>query len=156
MRLRSQLKSAGWDMTPMIDVVFLLIVFFTLVLNFAVADQNDRIKLPVSELAQPPEQPPTEPITLHVLANGSIIYNGEELPLAKLKESIDHQLRILKFMNTPMEKATVIIRADAQCKSGHVFDVMELCNNANLTRIVLRTKQKEGEEGKNLTKNGLE
>ena len=130
-------------MTPMIDVVFLLMVFFTLVLNFAAADQNERIKLPVSELAQPPDKPPTEPVTLHVLADGKVIYNGKDHTLAELKEPVEYHLRVLKYLNVPLEKVTVIIRADAFCKSGQVFDVMELCSDSQLTRFVLRTQQQE-------------
>ena len=130
-------------MTPMIDMVFLLIVFFTLVINFAAADQNERVKLPISELAQPPECPPTEPITLHVLINGNVIYNGNELPLTKLKEAMIPQLRFLKYMNISMKNITVIIRADALCASGQVFDVMELCRESELAKIVLRTRQKK-------------
>jgi biopolymer transport protein ExbD len=127
----------------MIDVVFLLIVFFTLVINFAAADQDERIKLPISELAQPPELPPTEPITLHVLPNGNVIYNGNEQPLNKLKEAMVHQLRVLKYMNTPLENVTVIVRADAQCEIGQVLNVIELCQAVHLSRFVLRTQQKE-------------
>jgi biopolymer transport protein ExbD len=130
-------------MTPMIDMVFLLIVFFTLVLNFAAADQNERIKLPVSELAQPPESPPTEPITLHVLADGNVIYNGNEHTFQALKKPLDHHLLVLKYLSIPMDKVTVIIRADAQCESGRVLDVIELCKDSNLTRLALRTKQVE-------------
>ena len=143
MRIRSKLKSAEMDLTPTVDVVFLLIVFFTLVINFAVADQNERIRLPISELAQPPELPPTEPITLHILADGNIIYNGIEYSLQELQSPIDMHLRFLRFMTIPMERVTVIIRADAQCNTGHVLDVIELCQNSNLSRFVLRTKQKE-------------
>ena len=143
MSIRSRLKSAELDMTSMIDIVFLLIVFFTLVLNFAAADQNERIKLPVSELAQPPDAPPTEPMTLHVLADGKIIYNGNEHTLAELKKPVEHHLLVLTFMNIPLEKVTVIIRADALCASGQVLDVIELCKGFQLTRFVLRTKPKE-------------
>jgi len=143
MPIRSKPERAEWDMTPMIDLVFLLIVFFTLVLNFAAADQNDRVKLPISELAQPPDLPPTEPITLHILSNGNIIYNEIELSLPELKKPIEHQLRFLKHMNIPLDTVTVIIRADAHCKSGQVFDVIEFCKDSNLPRFVLRTKQKE-------------
>jgi biopolymer transport protein ExbD len=127
----------------MIDLVFLLIVFFTLVLNFAAADQNERIKLPVSELAQPPELPPTEPITLHILPDGNVIYNGIEQPIQELKASLGHPLRFLKNMNIPLETVTVIIRADALCESGRVLDVVELCREVNLHRVVFRTRQKE-------------
>ena len=130
-------------MTPMIDVVFLLIVFFTLVINFAAADQNERIKLPISELAQPPELPPTEPITLHVLSKGNVIYDGREHTLPELKDILDFQLRFLKLMHIPIEKVTVIVRADAACESGQVLDVIELCQGFKLTRFVLRAKQRE-------------
>src|SRR5215469_12782606 len=116
MRFRLKLKIQGreLDMTPMIDVVFLLIVFFTLVINFTAADQNERIKLPISELAQPPEQPPTEPVTLHILANGDIIYDGKDRSLQELQKPLAHHLRVLKFLNVPADKVTVIIRADAR------------------------------------------
>ena len=138
-------------MTPMIDMVFLLIVFFTLVLNFAAADQNERIKLPISELAMP--LPPTESITLHVLSNGHILYNEVEYSFRELEQkeghgTIKHYLRTLKHMNAPVDengcfKITVIIRADAQCASGHVLDVVEWCRDSNLSRLVFRTKQQE-------------
>ena len=130
-------------MTPMIDMVFLLIVFFTLVLNFASADQNERVKLPVSELAQPPDKPSTEPITLHILADGIVIYNGIDYPLGGLRQPLEHQLRIRKFLNLPLNRVTVIIRADARCESRHVLDVIELCQSLDLSQFVLRTKQQE-------------
>jgi len=133
-------------MTPMIDVVFLLIVFFTLVFNFTAADQNERIKLPVSELAQPPDVPPTEPVTLHVLANGEVIYDGVDYTLRGL-QNVDGKfaqyIRFLHFMNVPLQEVTVIIRADAQCKTGHVFDVQELCQGLGLEKFILRTRQQE-------------
>jgi biopolymer transport protein ExbD len=143
MRIRSKLKSAELDLTPMIDVVFLLIVFFTLVINFTAADQDERIKLPVSELAQPPEKPPTEQITLHVLTTGNIIYGGKEYALTGLQKEIEHRLWVLKIMNVSPDKVTVIVRADAQCESGQVLNVVELCQKLNLVQFVLRTKQRK-------------
>ena len=128
----------------MIDVVFLLIVFFTLVINFAAADQNERIKLPVSELAQPLEMPPTGPLVLHILADGNIIYDGIEYTLQVLQhDPLDYRLRVLRHLNIPLDTVTVIIRADAMSESGQVLDVIELCQSVGLTRFVLRTKQKE-------------
>ena len=130
-------------MTPMIDVVFLLIVFFTLVINFTAADQDERIKLPISELAQPPEQPPTAPITLHILENGDVIYDGIDRSLRTLQDPLRHHVSVLKFLNVPANTVTVIIRGDAQCESGKIFDVMELCRGLGLEKFVLRTRQQE-------------
>ena len=44
-------------MTPMIDMTFNLIAFFMLLINFSQSEQNDRVILPVSELAKPAEVP---------------------------------------------------------------------------------------------------
>ena len=68
------------DMTPMIDIVFQLIAFFMLVINFTKVDQNELIRLPASELAKPPEAPPESPITLQLTSRGSVIFGGEETP----------------------------------------------------------------------------
>jgi biopolymer transport protein ExbD len=130
----------------MIDVVFLLIVFFTLIINFTAADQNERIKLPISELVQPPEQPPTDPVTLHVLAGGDVIYDGTDYSLQGLNDPqglFAHHLRFLTFMNILLKDVTIIIRADAQCPTGQVLDVIELCQGFGLEKFVLRTRQQE-------------
>ena len=50
-------KMAEGDLTAMIDMVFQLIIFFMVLINFSQDDQNDKIKLPSSELAKPPEAP---------------------------------------------------------------------------------------------------
>ena len=57
-----KLAPANPNMTPMIDVVFLLISFFTLVMNFSQAELNEEVVLPNSELAQPPDAAPPEMI----------------------------------------------------------------------------------------------
>ena len=142
-RFKLKIKDIELDMTPMIDVVFLLIVFFTLAINFTAADQNERIKLPVSELAQPPEASPAKPVTLHILPNGRIIYDETDRALHELQAPLNFHLRVLHNMDVPTESVTVIIRADAQCESGHVLDVVELCQRLGLERFVLRARQQE-------------
>ena len=47
------------DLTPMIDVVFQLIAFFMLIINFSEVVKSEEIQLPLSELAKPPEEPDT-------------------------------------------------------------------------------------------------
>ena len=45
------------DMTPMIDMTFQLITFFVFTLNFSTAVQDDRVQLPMSQLAKPYTNP---------------------------------------------------------------------------------------------------
>jgi len=60
-------KAADGDMTAMIDMVFQLIIFFMVLINFSQDDQNDKIKLPSSELAKPAEAPLKFPILVQDL-----------------------------------------------------------------------------------------
>ena len=69
------------NMTSMIDVVFLLISFFTLVMNFSQAEQHEEIALPKSELAQPPETAPPEMITLQILPDQTIVVGSRRCVL---------------------------------------------------------------------------
>ncbi len=127
----------------MIDITFLLIAFFMILINFSEADQNERIKLPVSELAQPPEMPPAEPIVLQILDSGKIIYNNVDYDLAGLKGRLDFHKRFLAMMDTPIKDVTVIVRADSRSQTGGVRDVIELCQDLGLENFNLRAKQGE-------------
>ena len=64
------------DMTPMIDCVFLLMIFFVLVIDLSQKNLEDLI-LPRAEFQEPDDQPPENRPILNVLQNGSVIYNGE-------------------------------------------------------------------------------
>ena len=70
------------DMTPMIDMTFQLITFFMFVMNFSEAEQDDRVQLPMSQLAKPSEGTIETPITLQLTNSGSVIYAGSSSPSA--------------------------------------------------------------------------
>ncbi|MFM2093903.1 MAG: hypothetical protein RIS70_1027, partial [Planctomycetota bacterium] len=68
------------DFTPMIDMVFQLIAFFMVLLNFAEADVNEEVTLPQSILARPQDGPVEKPITLHLKTDGGVIIGAETVP----------------------------------------------------------------------------
>ena len=72
--MRVRKRSSGGilegDLTPMIDMTFQLIAFFMVLINFSQTEQNERIQLPESELAKPPDSPLESPITLHLTTEG--------------------------------------------------------------------------------------
>lgn len=143
MKFQSKAEKKELDMTAMIDITFLLIAFFMILINFSEADQNERIKLPVSELAKPPEMPPVEPIVLQILESGLTIYNNVDYDLPGLTAQLDFHKRFLAMMDIPIKEATVIIRADAHSAAGRVQDVIELCQELGLENFKLRAKQSE-------------
>ena len=76
---------AEGDLTPMIDMVFQLIAFFMVLINFAQTESNDRVKLPSSQLVKPPEVPLEFPIILHVAQDGEIILGGDDYTAETLR-----------------------------------------------------------------------
>ncbi len=132
------------DMTPMIDVTFQLIAFFMFVLNFSEVDQDQRINLPASELARPPDVAYEQPITIQLTKNQSIIFAGDELSSAGLKSALLREAQIIKA--SPKKKVsdvTVIIRADKRAKTGKVQEIIQLCQQAEFDTFALRGKQSD-------------
>lgn len=129
------------DSTSMIDMVFQLVAFFMVLINFNEADQNERIKLPGSELARPPDGAIPHAITLHVTRDGTVIYGGDEVQPSQLKRFLQSELNVLEFQNKKPGDATVVIRGDSDAKTGKVQEVIQECQRNKFDRFALRAKE---------------
>ncbi len=146
MRLREkkQAEAVEGDMTPMIDMTFQLIAFFMVLINFTDADQNQRIRLPSSELAKPADSPLETPITLQLTSKGTVLFSAEEVPVEGLKPLLLRERQILAAIpGKSVGKATIIIRADREAKTGLVQKVIKACQESGFERFALRAKQQE-------------
>lgn len=146
MRLTKPHKTvtAEMDMTPMIDVTFQLIAFFMFVLNFSEVDQDQRINLPSSQLARPPDVAYDEPLTLQLTSQNTIILAGEELTVGELKASLLREAQIVRAHPTKkVEDVTVVIRADRQAKTGQVQELIKICQEAEFDTFALRGRQSD-------------
>ncbi|HJQ81343.1 MAG TPA: biopolymer transporter ExbD [Lacipirellulaceae bacterium] len=141
---KHSIAQAEMDMTPMIDVTFQLIAFFMFVLNFSEVDQDQRINLPLSELARPPEVAYEEPITLQLTSNETIIFAGDELTRDGLKSALLREAQIIKaHPEKKVEDVTVIIRADRLAETGKVQELIHLAQEAEFDTFALRGKQSD-------------
>lgn len=149
-RVVSKLKNNEVNMTSMIDVVFLLISFFTLVMNFSQAEQHEEIVLPKSEIAQPPEVAEAEQITVHALANGEIVVgtvrcgieSNKELKASSFAATLNEELNWRRTIRKVQPKdVTAIIRGDGDAEIGFVQDVVATCQEVGIVDFVLRARQ---------------
>jgi len=140
---RQSTRLAEGDMTPMIDMTFQLIAFFMVVIGFADADQNERIKLPSSELAKPPEVPFDLPLTLQLTKQGTVLFAGDELSLAEFRRPLWKEYKTIKAQGSNPNQVTVIIRADRKAKAGRVQELIKLCQDTRFEKFALRAKQEE-------------
>jgi biopolymer transport protein ExbD len=138
--------SAEPDMTPMIDMTFLLIAFFMVLLNFGESEMDARIKLPSSQLAKPPDTPFDYPVVLQLTRDDQVIFGGELLSIAALSQPLRNEARYLKLNGKEPSDATVILRADADAKGGVVQEVMQKCQENGFDNFALRAKQEEAQD----------
>lgn len=131
--------SAEGDMTSMIDMTFQLIAFFMVLINFADDSANQEIKLPASRLAIPPEFPPEDPIVLQMDAFGQVLYSGDgfaSLPTIRKRLNVKKSF-IVKAGGKPQD-ATVIIRADRNCATKYVREMLEMCQDLEFEKFAFR------------------
>jgi biopolymer transport protein ExbD len=132
------------DMTPMIDMTFQLITFFMFVMNFSEAEQDDRIQLPLSQLAKPVDGPVEKPITLQLANNGSVIYAGEMIGLRDVGGYLEQEKSVMIDAGKEPNTATVIVRADGRAKTGEVQEIIKICQEKGFEKFALRAQYDEG------------
>jgi len=135
------------DMTPMIDVTFQLITFFIFTLNFSNAVQDDRVQLPLSQLAKPAEAPTDDPITLQIWPDKDgmtkVIYNGEAIRVPDIGGYLEQEKRIMIDAGKEPSAATLIVRGDGRVKTGEVQELIKICQEKGFERFVLRAQYDE-------------
>jgi biopolymer transport protein ExbD len=130
-------------MTPMIDMTFQLITFFVFTLNFSTAVQDERLQLPMSQLAKPAEAPSVDPITLQLMSDGRVIYMGEPLPVEEIGGYLENEKRVMLGAGKNLAEATVIVRADGRSKTGDVQELIKFCQEKGFEKFVLRAQYDE-------------
>ncbi len=133
--------SAEGDMTPMIDMTFQLIAFFMVLINFAEGDQDQRIKLPSSELAKPPDAPVEAPLILQLTAEGNVLLGGDKVPISDISRYLRTEAEIIRRQDKVPSEASVIIRADRGTKTGIVQELIKKCQEQGFEKFSLRAKQ---------------
>ena len=129
------------DLTPMIDMTFQLIAFFMVLINFTEAEQDQRIQLPSSILAKPPEAPLEDPITLQLMKNGEVVVFGDTITLDSLPSYLIREGEALELADKKRQDATIIIRADAGAATGQVQEMIKICQDARFEQFALRAKE---------------
>ena len=116
------------NLTPMIDVVFLLIVFFMCAAKFSDMDQRD-IDLRLPEVAKADAAiPAPKSRQVAVYGDGRISLDKEDVTLAQLTEQLTAGLAEQPAMS-------VVILGDAGCAFQHVAETLAACKEAGVTKL---------------------
>ena len=118
------------DMTPMIDVVFELIIFFVVTLKMA-TDKDETVRLEDGKhgIILTPEELPPSHITIDVAKNGRISMSNVTMRGPEITQKIKQ--RVSKYGTD----FPVLIRADWRCRHKHVAEVMNACTLGGVWKI---------------------
>ncbi len=126
---------AGFQIAPMVDVVFVLLLFFMASAGSQIVEKELNINLPSGRTENAQPGTPSTPIIIDIFPDGQVQLNNrvydnptdKELPelRAWLKDTID------KFG----DKDPVIIRPDPQTKHERIMDVLNSAAAAGVKNL---------------------
>ncbi|MEM0924655.1 MAG: biopolymer transporter ExbD [Planctomycetota bacterium] len=122
------------SLTPLIDVVFLLLIFFLVTSEFEEEERRLDIVLPTATSAVPMIGKPRE-IVVDIDAEGLIYLRGQETSL----EELEQQLKASVASNPTNQSA--VIRADRQATFQPVVNVMDVCNRSGIADYSVTTQE---------------
>lgn len=136
MNLRPNRESDSIDvnLTPLIDVVFLLLIFFMVSTTF---DRQAQLKVKLPEASPASQQLPTDTIILAVDAKGQYYINDKQLVNTTIKTL---KQALVNTMNENKE-LPVILKADAKTPHQSVVTAMDAAAQVGLTRLSIATME---------------
>jgi biopolymer transport protein ExbD len=147
--LTNKLKAEP-NLTPLLDVVFQLITFFMLVINFSSENYDQRVRLPVADSARPiddTQRVSEDRLVLNVDSEGHLLIGGEVQPLHKALQTIKHQADLVRLnLKAAGGKAqpggklptTIIFRADRDATFGSLISLIKACQSNGFQKFALK------------------
>lgn len=123
-------SDVGINMTPLIDVVFQLLIFFLVSSHLARQEALMPLPLPDAQTGLETELESESPrLTLNVLRDGSLVLSGRRMTRAELP---DH---LARWLATVGRDGELRIRGDRSVKYEHVEPLLATCARVGLPRV---------------------
>jgi biopolymer transport protein ExbD len=127
---RVQIKKGTIDVAPLIDVIFLLLIFFMLTSGF-VSQPGIEVKLPRALTGQVLQR---ETIVLIITEDDKIYLNNDQITFSELKDQLQQ---------IDKETQSLMIKADRQASVGQIVEVWDLCRELGILQVNIATTARE-------------
>jgi biopolymer transport protein ExbD len=142
------------NLTPLLDVVFQLITFFMMVINFSQDNYDQRVRLPVAGSARPADASKSveDRLTLNIDRDGKLLFNGEALGTEQALQEIARQARLVKLnaqisgikLKADELPTTIVIRADQATPYQQFFRLVSACQANGFRKFALKAMNSAG------------
>jgi biopolymer transport protein ExbD len=123
-------EQAGISLTSLIDVVFLLLIFFMVTSSFVEFHRKLDIQLPEAKAADL-EQKERKPIQIEMDRGNRIAMDGQDVTMAQL------EARLKRLQG---KRTAAVVQADRRLNHGKVTAVLGLCRDAGIRDIAIAVK----------------
>jgi biopolymer transport protein ExbD len=125
------------NLTPLIDVVFLLLIFFLIATRFEQDDRELPVQLPSATSAVPMTMEASE-LVVNVDARGNYMIRGEQMRIDRVEQILQRAVA-----DNPINQS-VIIRGDRNVAFQAVVSVLDLCTKLKVPSYKISTEDTEG------------
>jgi biopolymer transport protein ExbD len=129
---KAKKKSLIINLTSLIDVLFLLLIFFMISTTF-LSQPAINLELPRAQHADAVRQPP---IVVHVDELGRVYLNDEPTEIPLLEDALSRRLQ------EAVEKS-VVLKADSRVSHGAVVRVLDIIKGSGATKLIVSTEPEE-------------
>lgn len=129
MRLKrhAELAKGRIDLAPLVDVVFLLIIFFMLTSSF-VRQPGIMVRLPKAITSEALEE---RNVIITITAEGEIFLDEEPITINELSSKLVEAAKAERYL---------LIKADQKASLGRVVEVWDLCRKNGISQVSIATK----------------
>lgn len=120
------------NLTPLIDVVFILLIFFLITSTF-VTNEGFEVQRPVAGESNEIETP--DPINIAITREGQFVLENTVVSTEQLQE------KLREFRRT-RENATVILQGDTEANLGKVVEVMNIASEVGFIDLAIAADSK--------------
>lgn len=133
MNFRNRYKpdQIGFQVVPMIDILFLLLCFFVTSQIYTQWETEVDITVPTAKTSVLPQRLPGE-VILNIKKDGTVWVNSVQLEDARLQQMMQRLVGL--FPGQP-----IVLRADKQTAYEHVMRVLDLCRQSDIWNISFAT-----------------
>ncbi len=121
------------DMTPMLDIVFIMLIFFIVSTTF-VKEAGVEINRPTASTA---EQQESTGVMLAVTADGLIWLEGNQTDVRMIRPKLER-------LKIEQPDVSVMVQADEEAKTGLLIKVMDQIKLAGIEQVAVAAKQAQG------------
>jgi biopolymer transport protein ExbD len=134
-RNQAEPRVLGFMIAPMVDILLVILVFFIVTWNFALAENELDVRVPSATKANEP-QPYVGQVVINVKADGAIVVNRQTKSPAELLDQ-------LKQLAQLYPDQAVIVRGDEAVDYKHIVEVLDICRQADIWNVAFATGRTE-------------